>query len=323
MKLFGTVIVLVVTVVVILIVSGALYVVDETEQVIVTRFGKPVSKPEDIPGLKFKLPFIDKANRFDKRFLEWDGDANQLPTKDKRFIWVDTYARWQITDPLKFFQRLRDELGAQSRLDDILDGETRNAIAAHELVELVRNTNRRPAITGIDEGEPEIFQNIKTGRDKIRERILSDAKVRVKDSDLGIEILDVQFKRISYVDEVRRKVYERMIAERNRIADRYRSEGQGEAFKILGKKARDLAEIQSGAFREAEQLRGNADAEATAIYANAYDATKKTREFYEFLKTMETFAETQDSSTWLVLSSEGEFYRYLNASGAGVETAGE
>ena len=317
MKRIGTGLILIVIVVVSIGVSGAFYVVDETEQVIVTRFGKPVGKPENEPGLKFKLPFIEKANRFDKRFLEWDGDANQLPTKDKRFIWVDTYARWQIIDPLKFFQRLRDELGAQSRLDDILDGETRNAIAAHELVELVRNTNREPA-TGIDDGQQEIFQVIETGRDKIRERVLVDAKVRVKDSDLGIEILDVQFKRISYVDEVRRKVYERMVAERNRIADRYRSEGEGEAFKILGEKERDLAKIQSEAFREAEQLRGNADAEATAIYAKAYDASEQSREFYEFLKTMETFTTTLDSSTWIVLSSKGEFYRYLNAAGAGV-----
>lgn len=318
MKRIGAGLILIAIVVVSIGVSGALYVVDETEQVIVTRFGKPVGKPENEPGLKFKLPFIEKANRFDKRFLEWDGDANQLPTKDKRFIWVDTYARWQITDPLKFFQRLRDELGAQSRLDDILDGETRNAIAAHELVELVRNTNRVPAETGIDDGAQEIFQVIETGRDKIRERVLTDAKVRVKDSDLGIEILDVQFKRISYVDEVRRKVYERMVAERNRIADRYRSEGEGEAFKILGEKERDLAKIQSEAFREAEQLRGNADAEATAIYAKAYDASEQSREFYEFLKTMETFTTTLDSSTWIVLSSKGEFYRYLNASGEGV-----
>ena len=317
MKRIGTGLILIVIVVVSIGVSGAFYVVDETEQVIVTRFGKPVGEPENEPGLKFKLPFIEKANRFDKRFLEWDGDANQLPTKDKRFIWVDTYARWQITDPLKFFQRLRDELGAQSRLDDILDGETRNAIADHELVELVRNTNREPA-TGIDDGQQEIFQVIETGRDKIRERVLADAKVRVKDSDLGIEILDVQFKRISYVDEVRRKVYERMVAERNRIADRYRSEGEGEAFKILGEKERDLAKIQSEAFREAEQLRGNADAEATAIYAKAYDASEQSREFYEFLKTMETFTTTLDSSTWIVLSSKGEFYRYLNAAGAGV-----
>lgn len=291
--------------------SASFYIVDETQQVIITQFGKPVGEPIVEPGPRFRIPFIQKVNRFDRRFLEWDGAANQLPTKDKRFIWVDTYARWRITDPLLFFQRLRDERGAQSRLDDILDGETRNAIAAHDLVELVRNTNRTP-VRGEDLGEEEegvVFEQIETGRDKIRQEILAAADGRT--DDLGIEILDVQFKRISYVDEVRRKVYERMIAERTRIADRYRSEGQGDASKILGEKERELSRIESEAFRKAEEIRGRADAEATAIYAAAYDKNPKTRDFYAFLKTMEAYEKSLDEHTTLLLSTEGDFYRYI------------
>ena len=291
--------------------SSSFYIVDETQQVIITQFGKPVGEPIVTPGPRFRVPLIQKVNRFDRRFLEWDGAANQLPTKDKRFIWVDTYARWRITDPLLFFQRLRDERGAQSRLDDILDGETRNAIAAHDLVELVRNSNRTP-VRGADLGEEEegvVFPKIDTGRDKIRREILLAAAGRT--GDLGIEILDVQFKRISYVDEVRRKVYERMIAERTRIADRYRSEGQGDASRILGEKERELSRIESEAFRKAEEIRGNADAEATAIYAEAYDRNPKTRDFYAFLKTMEAYENSLDENTTVLLSTEGDFLRYL------------
>jgi membrane protease subunit HflC len=228
-----------------LVVASAAFVVTETEQVIITRFGKPIRDPILTPGLKFKVPMVDTANHFDKRFLEWDGDANELPTKDKRFIWVDTYARWRISDPLLFFQRLRDEVGAQSRLDDILDGETRNAIAKHNLVEVIRTTNREPEM---DESQPEesgILEEISAGREKIRREILVAAQART--ADLGIEILDVQFKRINYVEEVRRKVYDRMIAERQRIADRFRSEGQGEASRILGEMERELKRIQSEA----------------------------------------------------------------------------
>lgn len=291
---------------------SAAFVVTEVEQVILTRFGEPIRDPIVTPGLKFKVPLIDKVNRFDKRFLEWDGDANELPTKDKRFIWVDTYARWHITDPLLFFQRLRDEDGAQSRLDDILDGETRNAIANHNLVEVIRSSNREPEV---DESQPEesaILAEIRDGREVIRKEILTKAQTRT--SDLGIAILDVQFKRINYVEEVRRKVYDRMIAERQRIADRFRSQGQGEASRIRGEMERELKRIQSEAYREAEEIRGDADAEATEIYAAAYDKSTDSRSFYEFLKTMETFEEAIDSNTWIVLSTEGDFYRYLNSS---------
>jgi membrane protease subunit HflC len=291
--------------------AGSVFVVNETEQVIITRFGKPIRDPIVTPGLKFKVPLLDDANRFDKRFLEWDGEPNELPTKDKRFIWVDTYARWRISDPLLFFQRLRDETGAQSRLDDILDGETRDAVASQNLVEVIRTSNREPEI---DESRPEesgILSEIRAGREQIRQEILRNSQART--TDLGIEILDVQFKRINYVEEVRRKVYDRMIAERQRIADRFRSEGQGEASRILGEMERELKRIQSEAYREAEEIKGRADAEATRIYAAAYDQAPESRRFYEFLKTMETLEETMDAETWVLLSTDGEFFRYLKS----------
>jgi membrane protease subunit HflC len=288
---------------------GTFYIVNEPEQVIITQFGKPIGDPVTDPGLKVKIPFVHKAHRFDKRFLEWDGDPNQLPTKDKRFIWVDTYARWRISDPLLFFQRLRDERGAQTRLDDILDGETRNAIANHNLVELVRTSNREPAVTELQYGTIDTLVTINYGRTKIREEVLAAAQART--TDLGIEILDVQFKRINYVEEVRQKVYERMIAERRRIADRFRSEGEGEASRIRGERERDLQEIRSVAYREAREIIGDSDAEATAIYAAAYDLSANARSFYEFLQTMEIYKKTLDAGTSLILTTDGEFYRYL------------
>ncbi len=294
-----------------IIVFSAAFVVTETEQVIITRFGKPVGDPIITPGINFKIPIIEEANFFEKRFLEWDGDPNQMPTKDKRFIWVDAYARWRITDPLLFFQRLRDERGAQSRLDDILDGEVRNAIASHDLVELVRTSNRKPQVdeelTGVD--ETDLLSEIKFGREQITRMILKAAAERV--TDLGIELLDLRFKRINYVQEVREKVFDRMIAERKRIADKYRSEGQGEASKILGLKERELKSITSEAFKTSEEIRGKADAAATRIYASAYNRNAEAREFYKFLKTMETYESTFGNEDWLILSSDSDFYRYL------------
>lgn len=300
-----------VLIVLIIIISSA-FVVNETEQVIITQFGKPVGEAITEPGIHFKMPIIQDANRFDKRFLEWDGDANQVPTKDKRFVWVDTYARWRISDPLLFFQRVRDERGAQARLDDILDGETRNAVAKHDLVEIVRSSNRKPVIDiDIMEGseEAEVFPEIEIGRDKITREILAASSERTK--ELGVELLDIRFKRINYVEEVQRKIYERMITERKRIADKYRSEGQGEASKIIGDKERDLKQIQSEAYRQAQTIIGKADAEATAIYARAYNQNADSREFYRFLKTLETYKTTFSEKDWLILSTESDFYKFL------------
>jgi membrane protease subunit HflC len=294
-----------------IIIFSAAFVVTETEQVIITRFGKPIGEPISSPGINFKIPLIEEANFFEKRFLEWDGDPNQVPTKDKRFIWVDTYARWRITDPLLFFQRLRDERGAMSRLDDILDGEVRDAIANHDLVEVVRTSNRIPQVdeelTGVD--ETDLLSEIKDGREVITRVILKNGAERVK--DLGIELLDLRFKRINYVKEVEEKIYDRMIAERKRIADKYRSEGQGEASKILGQKERELKSITSEAFKTSEEIRGKADAEATKIYASAYNRNAESREFYKFLKTMETYESTFNQDDWLIFSTDSDFYKYL------------
>lgn len=302
------------TVVLLILVGSAVYELRESEQAIITQFGKPVGEPVDNPGLHFKLPLIQRVNVFDKRFLEWDGEANQLPTRDKRFIWVDTYARWRITDPLLFFQRLRDERGAQTRLDDILDGETRNAIANHDLLEVVRTSNRTPLVDeSLPESEASTLEAIADGRETIRLEILENAQART--GDLGIEILDVRLKRINYIETVRAEVYDRMISERKRIATRYRSEGDGEASRILGEMDRELKKIQSTAFREAEETRGAADAAATAIYAGAYNQSADSRDFYQFMKTLETFEETVDKDTSLLLSTGGEFYRYLQDSG--------
>jgi modulator of FtsH protease HflC len=291
------------------------YVVNEAQQVILTQFGRPVGRPIAKPGLHFKTPFVQETHYFDRRFLEWDGEPNQVPTRDKRFIWVDNYARWRISDPLKFFQRLKDERGAQTRLDDILDGETRNAIANHDLVEVVRSTNRVPELDESQTEEERVsLDPIKVGRDKIRAEILAKAQARTQ--DLGIEILDVRLKRLNYVAEVQEKVFDRMIAERERIAARYRSQGEGEALRIQGQKERDLKQISSEAYKTAEEIRGKADAEATDIYASAYNRSADSRSFYEFLKTMETFEGTVDDSTVLVFSSNGDFYRYLKKSAA-------
>jgi membrane protease subunit HflC len=288
------------------------YTVREVEQVIITQFGKPVGNPVTAPGIHFKIPIIQEANFFEKRFLEWDGDPNQVPTKDKRFIWVDTYARWHIKDPLLFFQRVRDERGAQSRLDDILDGETRNAIAKHLLVEIVRSTNRTPNLPDeLVEGEiATILQTIKFGREELTRSIITNAAPRTL--ELGIELLDIRLKRINYVEEVQKKIYERMITERKRIADRFRSEGQGGASKILGNKERELKKIQSGAYKTAQEIIGKADAEATTIYAKAYNQSPESREFYNFIKTMETYQTTMSEKDWLILSTKGDFFKYLN-----------
>jgi membrane protease subunit HflC len=292
-------------------VGGAFYVVGETQQAVIFQFGEPRGDPITTPGLKLKLPFIRKVTYFDNRFLEWDGDPNEVPTRDKRFIHVDTYARWRITDPLKYFQRLRNEQGAQSRLDDILDGETRNAIANHDLIELVRSSNREFAVSELIAGDAaaESGATIEQGREQITQEVLQAAQARTE--DLGIEILDFQFKRLNYVEEVRLEVYARMISERNRIAEQFRSEGAGESARINGERERDLRVITSEAYRQAQEIKGRADAEAADIYAAAYN---RDGEFYRFLKTMEVLRQTMDSSTVLVLSTDSEFLRYLGTS---------
>ena len=311
MKQIAMIVIFAVVVVVLAFVSGTFYVVNETQQVIITQFGKPSGDPVTTPGLRLKIPFVQKANYFERRFLEWDGEPNQLPTKDKRFIFVDTYARWRITDPLKFFQRLRDERGAQSRLDDILDGETRNTIASHNLIEVVRSSNREFAITDDlpEEATDGTRRVIDLGREQLEAEVLANASGRT--TDLGIEILDFRFKRINYVEEVRLRVYDRMISERQRIATEFRSEGRGESARISGEKDRELKRITSEAYRTAQEIRGRADAEAADIYARAYN---RDPDFYRFLKTMEVLETSLKGETVLVLGTDGEFLRYLERS---------
>ena len=289
--------------------STSVYVTNEAQQVIITQFGRPVGEVVTDAGLHMKVPFIQAANYFEKRFLEWDGVANQVPTRDKRFIWVDTYARWRISNPLLFFQRLRDERGAETRISAILDGETRNAVARHDLVEVVRNSNREPDEILLDaEEETAILEQIQLGREAITREVLEAAQSSF--NDLGIEILDVRFKRINYVEEVQVDVFQRMIAERQRIASRYRSEGEGETARIDGERERELQRIQSLAYREAEEIRGQADGEATRIYAAAYNLDD---DFYAFIKSLETYELTADPSSILILTTDSELLRFVKS----------
>lgn len=302
----------VVLVLLLIAISGSLYIVNEQEQVVITQFGKPVGNAVTKPGVHFKVPLIQTVNVFDKRYLEWDGDPNQVPTKDKKFIFVDTYARWQITDPLQFYKRLTNERGAQSRLDDILDGETRDYIANNNIEETVRNSNRTPVLTdSVSEPTSDSLVRIFVGREKIEKRILKTANERA--ADLGIVILDFKIKRLNYVEEVRSQVYKRMTSERFRIADKFRSEGQGEASRINGEKERELKSIQSAAFKKSEEIKGKADATAAAIYAGAYNQSALSKNLYAFLKSMETFENTFDDKTSIILSTDSEVWKFLKS----------
>lgn len=303
-----TKIIILASIVIIILINLSTYIVQEKDQVVITQFGRPVGKAITEPGIYFKVPFIQVTNYFEKRYMEWNGDPNQVPTKDKKFIFVDTYARWQITDPLQFFKRLTNERGAQSRIDDILDGDTRNFIANNNIEEAVRTSNRTP-VSSDSELIIDSLAVIYVGREKIQNMILESANKQT--ADLGIEILDFRFKRINYVQEVQDQVYERMKSERFRIADKFRSEGQGEASRINGEKERELKNIQSGAFRDAELIKGKADATAAAIYAQAYNRSSQSRSLYSFLKSMETFEKTFNEKTSIFISTDSELYKYL------------
>jgi membrane protease subunit HflC len=299
-------------VVILLLLYSSIYTVSETEQAIVTQFGMPVGGLIRAPGLHLKIPVIQEVHRFDKRWLEFDADPREVPTKDKKYIWVDAYARWRITDPLKFYQAVGDERGAQSRLDDVIHGQTRNAVASFDLIELVRSSDRpfqiTEELTGI--GAAEAMAKITTGREKIAQIVL--AKAAEMTPPYGIELEDVRFRRINYVETVQQKVFERMISERKRIAERSRSEGQGRAAEIRGEKERDMLAASSAGYKTAQELKGAADAKATAIYARAYN---KDPDFYQFWKTMETLNGSLDEKAWLILSTDSELLKYLKDSG--------
>ncbi|MEQ3763181.1 MAG: protease modulator HflC [Alcanivorax sp.] len=297
---------------VILLSVQSFYRVDETEQVIITQFGKPVGKIISDSGLKLKIPFIQKVNRIEKRILLWDGAANDMPTKDKLYITVDTFGRWKIKDPLQYFLRLRDERSAQSRLEDILGSETRNAVAKHELIEIIRTTkDRKPEVDPLLEiAKISTLLPILRGRRQVEKDIYTAASNKL--SEFGIELLDIRFKRVNYNESVRQKIYQRMISERQQIAERFRSEGAGEANKIIGNKEKDLQEIESEAYKTIQTIQGDADAKATEIYANAYNKSKESRALYDFVKTLETYRSVVDNKTTLVMTTDSALYRILS-----------
>ena len=289
-------------------ISGGFFIVDERQQVIITQFGKPVRETINTAGLYFKIPFIQDANYFEKRLLDWDGNPAEILAKDKKFILVDTYARWRISDPLKFFRSVADENGAQNRLDNIIEAATRNFITSNMLIELVRNSNRELQVAekDLELDTDEAAIQITVGREKVAKGILEAAKIKVH--EYGIELEDVRIKRINYIEDVRKKVFERMIAERLRIAEKYRSEGMGKKAEIEGKKDKELQRITSEAYRTAQELKGKADAEAIKIYASAYE---KDPEFYSFFNSLESYRKGINEKTWLILSTENEYLKYL------------
>ncbi len=298
-------------VIVLFVLYQGIFTVDETRQVVITQFGKPVGDPITEPGLNFKIPFIQTVNYFPKNLLQWDGDPSQIPTLDKTYIYVDTFARWKIVDPLKFFQTVNNVVGGLARLDDIIDAAVRNFIAQNPLIETVRWTNRELDVT--EEGMEQtthkrVMAEITTGRQNIVKGILNQANPKLK--EFGILLIDVQIKRLNYVEEVRRSVYGRMIAERKQIAERFRSEGEGESRKIEGDRERDLKEITSVAYRKSQEIKGKADAEATLIYARAYNEDP---DFYSFLQTLDIYKKTMDKDTTLVLSTDSDFLRYFKS----------
>jgi len=297
--------------VVLILIGNPFYILYEGQQAIITQFGKPVGSAITTAGLKLKIPFVQKVNYFEKRILEWDGYPTQIPTKDKKYIWVDTTARWRINDPLKFFQSVYDERGAQARLDDIIDSAVRDAVTSHKLISIVRSTNR--VISGLisTEGEEEFIEQgaleeVNVGRGKLREEII--ARVKKLAPRYGIKIIDVRIKRVNYIKEVRQKVYERMIAERKRAAEKYRSEGRGIRAEIEGKTERKLKLILSEAYKKAQEIKGDADAKATKIYADAYN---KDKDFYSFLKILETYNNTIDKNTTFIITTDSEYFKYF------------
>jgi membrane protease subunit HflC len=292
-----------------IIVFNSFYIIDERQQVIITQFGKPIGDSIQAAGLHVKIPFFQKVHYFDKRILEWDGDAKQIPTSDKRYIWLDTFSRWQIVDPLKFYETTRYEGNAHSKLDDIISGITRDVISSNRLLEIVKSSNREMTFTSEYSDSKlvdEIKEKIVNGRQAIADSIFILSKIKI--AEYGIKLIDVRIKRLNYNQEVQSKVFERMISERNKIASKYLSEGKGNSSEILGKMQRELDQIQSEAYQKAQEIKGKADALAITIYANAYN---KDPEFYEFLKTLETYEKTIDNKNTIIMTTDSDYYKFL------------
>ncbi|MDA7517245.1 protease modulator HflC [Akkermansiaceae bacterium] len=311
-KVFGF-ITAVLVLIVLLFVTGTVYTVREDQQVILTQFGKSIGDPITEAGLHFKLPFIVKVNVIEKRVLAWDGESAQMPTRDKTYIQVDTFARWEISEPLVYFKTLRDERSALSRLDDILGSETRNAVAKHDLLEVVRSTkDRKPEKTDLQTEQEAVFESIKIGRREIENNVYEIAKTKLE--DIGINLLDLRFKRINYNQSVAPQIYEQMISERQQIAERFRSEGAGEAARTMGKMEREVKRIESEAYRKIQSILGEADAESTRIYAEAYGGTPERESFYEFVKTLEAYDKILDENTTVILSTDSDLFKLLKGS---------
>jgi membrane protease subunit HflC len=308
MKIKATIIILAVL---LFAVFQSIYIVDETQQVILTQFGKVIGEAKVNPGMYFKIPIVQKPHYFAKNLLSWDGDPGEIPTQDKTYIWVDSFARWKIVDPLRFFKTVYNEMGAKSRLNDILDSEIRNKITSYPLLETVRESNRPLDFGMEDQGhEGRVIGRVMTGRSKIVQGVIEQAKPKL--ADFGIELVDLKIKRLNYTEQVQNSVFARMIAERKQIAEKFRSEGQGEARKIEGRQEKELKSITSGAYKTAQEIIGKADAEATSIYAEAYT---KDPEFYSFLKSMDVYKTSMDKESTIVLSTDSDFLKYLKGAG--------
>jgi len=296
--------------------ANAVFILDETEQAIVTQFGKPVGGSHTEAGINFKIPFIQTVYKFEKRLLSWDGDPQEVPTEDKKFIHIDTFARWRISDPLNFYKTLKTENSAHSRLDDILDGLVRDEIVKYNMPEIVKSTDRTMIVLKFDESQTdELVEEEITGmRQNIEQEVLKNAAKKFADLQLGIEVVDFRFKRIKYNNNVRAKVFERMISEQERIAEKYRAIGEGERQRILGKTTQKKKEIMSNAYKESQTIKGEADAEAINIYAEAYNKSSESRDFYQFMRTLEAYKKAIDSNSTMVFSTDSEFLKFLKSS---------
>ena len=313
MRRMGAFIGVVIVIFLTLLFSGAFYTVSEWDQVVITQFGRPVGKPKTEAGLRFKIPFIQDIHRYEKRIMRWDGDPKEIPTRDKRFIYVDTTARWRIVDAQKFLEVLGTYNQAYAKLDDIIDAVLRDYVSANPLVELVRTTNEMPTVEDVEgkvlspfQDEATAPETVRLGREKITRAILAEASKAM--SAFGMDLVDVRIKRINYVEQVRKKVYERMVSERKRKAAQFRSEGEGKKAEILGQMEKELKSIISGAYRTAEEIRGEADAEATRIYGDAYGQDPA---FYAFFKTLETYKGAAYKNAFVILGTDSDYYRFL------------
>ncbi|HEX9820975.1 MAG TPA: protease modulator HflC [Methylomirabilota bacterium] len=300
-----------VAVVIVLVLGGTFYTLEEGQQAVIVQFGRPVGTPVTEAGLHVKVPFVQDVRRFEKRLLIWDGDPNQIPTKGREFIWVDTTARWRIADAKRFLENVATEAGARSRLDDIIDSVVRDQVSASELVELVRSASWEvPEGEVLEEVPAEVREELKKevtrGREELTRAILAEARKVIP--QYGIELVDVRIKRLNYVESVREKVYARMISERKRIAARFRSEGEGRSAEILGTMDKELRQIRSVAYRRSQEIRGKADAEATQIYGRAYN---RNPEFYAFSRTLEAYKDGQNKNSVMILTTDSDYYRYL------------